>query len=83
MFLYLFSSQHRVFVYGTLRQGQQNFYLISDESKGSAKFIGLGKTVHKYPLVVSGRYNTPFLLPVQGTGKVSFAVFFQKINLNN
>lgn len=45
--------------------------MISDERKGVAKFIGLGRTVFKYPLVIGGRYNIPFLLPVEGKGKVS------------
>ena len=61
----------RVFVYGTLRRGEPNAYLISDASRGVAKFIGFGTTVQKFPLIVYGRFNTPFLLDEAGTGKVS------------
>ena len=61
---------HRVFVYGTLKRGQPNFYLIEDNAIGFAKYIGEGFTVHKWPLVVSTPYFIPFILDLKGQGKV-------------
>lgn len=61
----------RVFVYGTLKRGQPNHHLIESVVNGKALFIGEGKTVVKYPLIIASRCNIPFLLPVEGTGEVS------------
>ena len=61
---------HRVFVYGTLKRGQPNHYLLTDSSKGLAKWLGAAKLVKKYPLVVASQFNIPFLLDKEGEGKV-------------
>ena len=61
---------HRVFVYGTLKKGQPNHYLIDSPEKGVAHFLGEGRTVEKYPLVIATEYNVPFLLDAAGHGKV-------------
>jgi len=62
------SGAHLVFVYGTLKAGEPNYEVMSDEATGRAEFVGAGTTVHKYPLVIGSRYNIPFLLLEQGSG---------------
>uniref|UniRef100_A0A8C8SQV7 Gamma-glutamylaminecyclotransferase n=1 Tax=Pelusios castaneus TaxID=367368 RepID=A0A8C8SQV7_9SAUR len=58
----------RVFVYGTLKKGQPNYQHMINGTHGIAKFQGRGHTMEKYPLVISGKYNIPFLLNIPGTG---------------
>ncbi|XP_074819179.1 gamma-glutamylaminecyclotransferase [Natator depressus] len=58
----------RVFVYGTLKKGQPNYQHMLNGTHGIAKFQGRGRTVEKYPLVITGKYNIPFLLNIPGTG---------------
>jgi len=60
-----------VFVYGTLKQNQPNNYHLNDTKNGSAIFRSVAVTVNKYPLVISTKYNIPFLLQNEGTGHVS------------
>lgn len=60
----------RVFVYGTLKRGQPNHYLMNESKNGSAKFIAKAKTIQKFPLVVATRYNIPFLLNKPGFGEL-------------
>lgn len=64
---------HRVFVYGTLKRGEPNHSLIQDAANGYAKFLGIGRTVTPYPLIIATRYNIPFLLKKPGIGHVSNA----------
>lgn len=53
----------RVFVYGTLKKGQPNHHLISGGiESGDCRVEGVGVTEAKYPLIVTTRYNVPFLL---------------------
>ena len=63
---------HPVFVYGTLKKGFPNHSLFQNKSIGKALFMGEAKLSDRYPLVIAGTYNTPFLLPVKGQGDVSF-----------
>lgn len=65
------NSLYRVFVYGTLKRGEPNHKLIENTTNGYAKFLGSGKTVTKYPLVIATKYNVPFLLKKSGIGHVS------------
>ena len=58
----------RVFVYGTLKRGMPNHYLMTS---GKALLLGEAKLTCKYPLVV-GKWNCPYLLPAQGQGKVCY-----------
>uniref|UniRef100_A0A0L8GR56 Gamma-glutamylcyclotransferase family protein n=2 Tax=Octopus bimaculoides TaxID=37653 RepID=A0A0L8GR56_OCTBM len=58
----------RVFVYGTLKRGQPNHFLIENVTNGLAKFIGDATTALRYPLVIASQYNIPFLLPFEGKG---------------
>lgn len=59
---------HTIFVYGTLKQGQPNYHIMTDPKLGKALFKGRGRTVDKYPLVIAHKDNIPFLLEVPGTG---------------
>lgn len=59
-----------IFVYGTLKKGEPNNYLLNDKTRGSAKFLGKAKLIDKYPLVVGTTANVPLLLPEKGAGKV-------------
>ena len=69
--------EHLVFVYGTLKRGEPNHYLLQPESKsGQSIFVGTGCTEKKFPLVVATAYNIPHLLDVPGSGsKVSGEIF--------
>uniref|UniRef100_A0AAY4B9R7 Gamma-glutamylaminecyclotransferase n=1 Tax=Denticeps clupeoides TaxID=299321 RepID=A0AAY4B9R7_9TELE len=58
----------RIFVYGTLKKGQPNNYRMLDPAKGKAIFCTNARTVDKYPLVIAGQFNIPFLLNIPGQG---------------
>lgn len=58
-----------VFVYGTLKKGQPNHNRMLHIANGKSEFLGDACTVEKYPLVIAGEYNVPFLLNVPGTGQ--------------
>ncbi|XP_060089650.1 gamma-glutamylaminecyclotransferase isoform X2 [Heteronotia binoei] len=67
----------RVFVYGTLKKGQPNYYNMTDRTHGTAKFQGRGLTMEKYPLVIAGKYNIPFLLNIPGRGhRITGEIYF-------
>lgn len=56
------------FVYGTLKQGFSNHWLIEDVvGEGHAHFIGVAKTKQRYPLVC-GPFQVPFLLHMPNSG---------------
>ncbi|XP_039504288.1 gamma-glutamylaminecyclotransferase C-like isoform X1 [Pimephales promelas] len=63
----VFPAAHmaKVFVYGTLKEGQPNYFRIKDK----AEFVAHARTVDPYPLVIATEYNIPFLLNVPGTGQ--------------
>lgn len=63
-------SLHRVFVYGTLKHGEPNHQWMTDSSKGFSRFLGVGRTVKKYPLVIATKHNIPFMLDCPGHGHV-------------
>ncbi|XP_029303976.1 gamma-glutamylaminecyclotransferase B-like [Cottoperca gobio] len=58
----------RVFVYGTLKKGQPNYYRMFELANGKAEFLASACTTQKYPLVIAGKYNIPFLLNIPGQG---------------
>ncbi|XP_042369299.1 LOW QUALITY PROTEIN: gamma-glutamylaminecyclotransferase B-like [Plectropomus leopardus] len=58
----------RVFVYGTLKKGQPNYYRMFESVNGKAEFLASARTTQKYPLVIAGKYNIPFLLNIPGKG---------------
>lgn len=63
---------HFVFVYGSLKRGQPQENVMTDESNGKATFVGRGKTVSKYPLVIGSKFNIPYLLLKEGVGNVCY-----------
>ena len=66
-------SKHLVFVYGTLKSKQPNHHLLEKAlSEGNAKYIGVGKTVRKFPLVVATQLHIPFMLACPDIGQVWF-----------
>ncbi|CAG2191456.1 gamma-glutamylaminecyclotransferase C-like [Mytilus galloprovincialis] len=60
---------HNVFVFGTLKRGQPNFYLLEDAGNGLAVYLADGVTEEKFPVVIASSCNIPFMLPVAGKGK--------------
>ena len=61
-----------MFVYGTLKNGQPNSYILQAAiDKSQAKFLGQATTVDCWPLIVYSSFNVPFLLDCKGTGKAS------------
>ncbi|KAJ6643203.1 putative gamma-glutamylcyclotransferase [Pseudolycoriella hygida] len=63
------SSLSKVFVYGTLKKNQPNHYWLTNKNNGAASFLSNGTTKIRYPLVISTRYNIPFLLNKPGIGR--------------
>lgn len=67
-----------VFVYGTLKSGEPNHYVLQNGGKGlqelkldnfqAAQFVSKGKTIQKYPLVIASKWNIPYLLDKKNTG---------------
>lgn len=57
-----------VFVYGTLKKGQPNYYRMFDSANGKTEFLASAYTIQKYPLVIASKNNIPFLLNIPGQG---------------
>ncbi|VDK73580.1 unnamed protein product [Onchocerca ochengi] len=57
-----------VFVYGTLKRGEPNASILADPATGTQKFVGTGKTVNAYPLIIASEFNIPFCLNKPGIG---------------
>ncbi|XP_060047810.1 gamma-glutamylaminecyclotransferase isoform X2 [Erinaceus europaeus] len=57
-----------VFVYGTLKSGQPNHGVLRDSAHGQAALRGPGRTRERFPLVIAGPHNVPFLLRRPGCG---------------
>lgn len=72
---------NRIFVYGTLKNGQPNNFRLMDPGTGTTLFVGVGQTVEKYPLVIERSWNMPCLLHVAGTGWVRNASLYIVIPL--
>lgn len=60
-----------VFVYGTLKQGEPNDHVMINPETGKQRFVGVARTLGKFPLIVASKYNVPFLLKQPGHGFVS------------
>ncbi|CAG2119169.1 unnamed protein product, partial [Medioppia subpectinata] len=60
---------HIVFVYGTLKTGQPNHYILKDPDNGVADYICTAETANKWPLVIASKYNVPYLLYKKHCGK--------------
>lgn len=61
--------RHRVFVYGTLKRGQPNHHLMNMHELGRCRLIGGARTDVSFPLVITTRWNLPFLLYAPGHGQ--------------
>jgi len=69
-----------VFVYGTLKSGQPNNFLLQTAvDKSQAKFLGQAMTADSWPLIIYSAYNIPFLLDCKGTGKASSLFLFSSM----
>ncbi len=62
------AKMYLVFVYGTLKRGQPNHYLLEAETNGKREFCGNGRTKIKFPMVIASRYNVPYILDKPGDG---------------
>jgi gamma-glutamylaminecyclotransferase len=62
--------RHYVFVYGTLKFDEPNHHLLLDKGyvDSSTHFVGKGKTVAPFPMVIASKYNIPFVIDQQGQG---------------
>lgn len=60
--------EHLVFVYGTLKKSQPNHPVLVESKNGQAKFICIGQTLDRWPLVIASQYNIPYLLYKSDTG---------------
>ncbi|CAJ0919300.1 unnamed protein product, partial [Mesorhabditis belari] len=58
---------HKVFVYGTLKTGEPNYFVMS-ETAGKHAFIDKGLTVTKYPLIIASSFNVPMIVYDPGNG---------------
>lgn len=65
----LHMTMTRIFVYGTLKKGQPNYHRLFDSTNGKAEFLASALTADKYPLVIAGQHNIPFLLNIPGRGR--------------
>lgn len=65
-----------IFVYGTLKQGQPNHYLLSNHAGTQPCFLGKALTTDHWPLVIGSPYHIPFLLDRRGTGKRVFGELY-------
>lgn len=59
-----------VFVYGTLKRNCPNHYMIENSDNGKAEFICEARTEEVFPLIVTTKYDIPFLLDQTGIGNV-------------
>ena len=59
-----------VFVYGTLKVGFPNHFLLQDQNNGNATFLSTGTTTERFPLIVATQFAIPMLLNKPGTGEV-------------
>ena len=81
-FLTNVQMSHKIFVYGTLKHGEPNYYVLQTGGQGlndfgdqksefqAAKFVTSAETVIKYPLVIASKFNIPFLLDRPGIGNL-------------
>jgi len=64
---------HQVFVYGTLKSGFDNHY----EMLNGERYLGRYQTIDKYPLVITGPWNSPVMFPEPGVGKCVFGEVYE------
>jgi gamma-glutamylaminecyclotransferase len=66
----------RVFVYGTLKRGEPNEHVMQNTDSGRSLFVGHAQMLMPHPLIVSTKFNIPFLLKDPGRGEVIFKQVF-------
>jgi len=59
-----------IFVYGTLKRGQPNHYLIQQISNGRHYFLGTALTVRPWPMVISPPNYAPCILDYPDHGEI-------------
>ena len=64
-------ESYKIFMYGTQKTDQPNYFRLCDPENGTSRLLGTAKTRDKFPLVVATKHHIPFLLNKQGTGHVS------------
>ena len=64
---------YEVFVYGTLKRGFPNY----EVGMVDAQFICRARSVDAFPLVIGGRWFTPYLIDEQGSGHRVFGDLFR------
>jgi len=68
---------HKIFVYGTLKASFANH----GETLNGEKCLGSCVTVDKYPLVITGPWNSPVMFPELGVGKNVYGEVYEVNNL--
>ena len=63
---------HKVFIYGTLKRGFPNH----EAGLAKARFLGRVRTLEAYPLVIGGRWFSPYLIDEPGQGQRVFGELF-------
>lgn len=63
---------HKVFIYGTLKRGFPNH----EAGLAGARFLGRARTLEAYPLIVGGRWFSPYLIDEPGQGQRVFGELF-------
>ena len=64
----------KIFVYGTLKSGFRNHYVLTELKNGVATMVSKAETCLKYPLVVPSSSYIPYLLNIPGEGNVSVRI---------
>ncbi|XP_003737037.1 gamma-glutamylaminecyclotransferase [Galendromus occidentalis] len=68
---------NRVFVYGTLKEGEPNEHVMRDGKNGYARFLSRARTQERFPLLIASKYNVPYLLYKPGIGYRIFGEVFE------
>ena len=64
---------HAVFVYGTLKRGYPNH----EANMQDARFVGRCRSIDAFPLVIGGRWNSPYMIDEPGSGHRIAGELFQ------
>ena len=59
------NTKNKIFVYGTLKRGLRNHYLLKEAPEDAVMFAGEAKLVEKHGLCTSDDKRLPFLLPLE------------------
>lgn len=58
----------KLFLYGTLKRGEPNYHWLTNPNHGVAKYLCEARSTVKMPLIISTKFNIPFLLNFPGVG---------------